>query len=298
MFKNLVDRLAPLFVVRLIKNTFLEFFQEKSFFHGAALAYYAIIALVPILYLSINYVGMILGNDTMIKIISDAIRSYIGIQDISGILAFLDGVDFEKGSFVFNSIGVVVLLISSSTLLNSLRMSINEFYKVKAEFSNKKKRFVQNLWTKLVSIVLMTGIGVVVIVFYFAETVVLSISKNWLSDYQTISWLFSSTLHQVIAVLSNIIIFSFMFKFLNDGVVKWRLAIRGAVLTGLLLYLGQILIKYYITNYFFGTGGGVAGTILIILVWIYYTSQIIFLGAKFTKVYGDMSGSPILNRNY
>jgi membrane protein len=298
MYKKWVERLSPLFAVQLTINTVKEFFQEKSLFHGAALAYYAIIALVPILYLAVNYVGMLLGNDTMIEIITEALHDYVGISDVSGILTFLSTVDFEKGSFVLNLVSIIVLLISSSALLNSLRESINQFYDVEANYSNKKNQFIRTLLAKLISIVLMTGIGVVVIVFYFAETVLLSISENWLSGYDTASWLLSKSLHQGIAIGSNVIIFLFIFKFLHDGIVKWRVAFRGAIFTGLLLYLGQILIKFYVINYFFGSGGGVAGTLFVILVWIYYSSQIIFLGAKFTKVYGDLTGVPIQNRTF
>jgi membrane protein len=84
---------------------------------------------------------------------------------------------------------------------------------------------------------------------------------------------------------------------LNDGKVDWKMAIRGSVLTTALLYLGQLLIKYYLTNYFFGAGGGVAGTLLIILVWVYYSSQIIFFGAKFIAVYSKMTDREIKYRN-
>ncbi len=298
MYKRLIDRLSPLFGVQLAMRTMKEFFQEKSFFHGAALAYYAIFALVPVLYLSINYVGMILGNEVMITIITTAIQEYVGIEDVAGILEFLEGVDFEKSNFLLNTIGIIVLLVSSTALLNSLRRSINEFYNVQPAYSNRKKKFLRTLFSKLISLLLMTGIGLVVIVFYFAETIVLGISESWLSEYQTINWLFSNGFRQGAAIATNAVIFAFMFKFLHDGVVKWKIAIRGAILTGLLLFLGQILIKYYITHFFFGAEGGVAGSILMILVWMYYTSQIIFLGAKFTKVYADLIDEPIVNREY
>ncbi len=298
MYKKLIERLSPLFAVRLIVDTAKEFFQEKSFLHGAALAYYAIIAMVPILYLAVNYIGMLLGNELMTEIITTAIRNNIGISDVEGILIFLENVDFEKSNFFLNLVGVIVLILSSTALLNSLRNSINEFYNVEATYSNKKKQIFQTISSKLISVVLMTGIGLVVIVFYFAQTIALSISEGWLSDYETINWLFNSALRYGIAIFSNVIIFSFMFKYLHDGIVSWKVALRGALFTSLLLYLGQILIKYYISNYFFASSAGVAGSILVILVWMYYTSQIIFLGAKFTKVYAGLIGTPIKNREY
>jgi membrane protein len=99
-----------------------------------------------------------------------------------------------------------------------------------------------------------------------------------------------------LSILSNIIIFSFIFKYLNDGLVVWKVAIRGATITAILLYFGQLLIKYYLGNYFFAADGGIAGSILVILAWMYYSSQIIFFGARYTAVYADKIGVPIVTR--
>ena len=286
------------FTIRLFKQTFIEFFKEKSFFHGAALAYYSVFAMVPLLYLSITFFGWFVGNEVMVDIISQLLTEYIGIQDIKGILVFLETVDFEKGSFVMNAVGIGALVLSSTALLNSLKTSMNEFYDVEPQYSTKRKKFVRSLLAKLFSLVIMTGIGLIVIIFYFSETVILSLSKDLFQQYSSVNWIFNFILVHAIAIISNSLIFTIVFKFLHDGVVKWRRAYFGALFTGLLLYLGQILIKYYLSNYFFAASGGVAGSILIILVWMYYTSQIIFLGAKYTKVLSDLKGTPIRNRNY
>jgi membrane protein len=90
-----------------------------------------------------------------------------------------------------------------------------------------------------------------------------------------------------------VIIFVLIFKYLHDAIVPWKIALAGSVFTSILLYIGQLLIKYYLTNYFFARDGGLAGTILVILVWMYYSSHIIFLGAKFTAVYARKIGKPL-----
>jgi len=81
---------------------------------------------------------------------------------------------------------------------------------------------------------------------------------------------------------------------LHDGKVKWKLAFGGSMFTAILLYLGQLLINYYLTNFFFAANSGIAGTLLAILTWIFYTSQIIFLGATFTASYAKFVGKPIV----
>lgn len=286
------------FILKLFKRTFIEFFSEKSFFHGAALSYYTVFALVPMLYLSITFFGYFVGNETMVQIISELLTSHIGIQDIDGILEFLNQIDFEKGSILMNAVGIGALMLSSTALLSSLKSSINEFYSIKPEFSHKRKKLLLTLLTKAVSLGIMTAIGLVVIIFYFSETILIGVANKMFQDYQAVSWFFNFILVHTIAILSNTVIFTLVFKFLHDGKVKWKPAIIGAAFTGALLYLGQVLIKYYLTNYFFAASGGVAGSIIVILVWMYYTSQIIFLGAKFTKVLSDLLETPIEGRKY
>ena len=278
----------------LVKITFKEFFQEKSFLHGAALSYYSIFALVPLLYLAFATFGKIVGNQKMVEIIGKLLREQVGIQDVSGILSFLNGVNLEKGSFILNVIGIIALLISSTALLASLRGSINDFFDIEVKYQSHKKMIISHLISRLVSVSLLTMIGVVTIVVYFAETFLLSFGRHLFEERELINGFILYLFEHGLSILSSVIIFLFIFKFLHDGVVKWKLALAGSLITSLLLYFGQLLIKYYLGNYFFAKDGGIAGTMLVLLTWVYYSSQIIFFGAKFTAVYAKILGEPIV----
>ncbi len=280
----------------VVKDTFKGFVEEDSFFHGAALSYYTIFALVPLLYLAFATFGRIVGNKRMLEIIGNLLKEQIGITDINGILSFLDGVDLAGGNFMMQVIGIVVLLISGTALFGSLRNSINAFYKIKPIIEGSKKVILSHLIARLVSISILTFIGIVIIVIYFAQTILLSFGSYLLGDIETINGIYTFLFEHGLSVLSNMIIFTFIFKFLNDGIVGWKIAMNGAILTSLLLYFGQLLIKYYLTNYFFAANSGIAGTILVILAWVYYSSQIIFFGAKYTAVYANKIGEPIILR--
>lgn len=278
----------------LVKITFKEFFQEKSFLHGAALSYYSIFALVPLLYLAFATFGKIVGNQKMVEIIGKLLREQVGIHDVSGILSFLNGVNLEKGSFILNVIGIIALLISSTALLASLRGSINDFFDIEVKYQSHKKMIISHLISRLVSVSLLTMIGVVTIVVYFAETFLLSFGRHLFEERELINGFILYLFEHGLSILSSVIIFLFIFKFLHDGVVKWKLALAGSLITSLLLYFGQLLIKYYLGNYFFAKDGGIAGTMLVLLTWVYYSSQIIFFGAKFTAVYAKILGEPIV----
>ncbi len=277
----------------LIKTTFSQFFQEKSFLHGAALSYYLIFALVPLLYLAFATFGKIVGNAKMAVIIGDLLKNQVGIEDVSGILSFLNGLDMEKGSFVANVVGILALLISSTALLASLRGSINEFFDIERVYHSHKKRILANLFSRLVSILLLTIMGIVAVAINFAQSILINFGDKIFGGSAVIHGVFLNTLTHGLSILSSVVIFLFIFKFLHDGVVQWKLALAGALVTSILLYFGQLLIKYYLGNLFFAKDAGIAGTILILLVWMYYSSQIIFFGAKFTAVYGKMVGKTI-----
>jgi len=277
----------------LIKETVVEFLQEKPMAHGAALAYYALLALVPLLYLSVTYFGMFLGQKEMTNIISTVIEQYIGLKDISGVISLLDQVSFEQGSAFLQIIGIVALLFSCAAIFSSLKRSLNEFYDVEVPKLGRRKMILSTIVSKLISMLFVVGATLILLILYFLETIFLSLSDHFLEGMNMLHWLFSGAARVGIPILTNVILFTFIFKFLHDGKVLWRNALRGGLVTSGLLYLGQVLIKFYLTNYFFASGAGVAGTFLVILVWVYYSSQIIFFGAKYIFVLSRMKGTPI-----
>ncbi|MFO0496128.1 MAG: YihY/virulence factor BrkB family protein [Flavobacteriia bacterium] len=278
----------------LIKETFKGFFEEKSLFHGAALAYYTVFAMVPLLYLCIVYFGKIIGQKVMLVIIEDLLRNKVGIEDVSGMMDFVSQLDFEKTNFFMELVGLVVLLVASSAFVVCLRHSINDFFDLEINYSSKKKKIVKNIIFRAVSLGLVAFSAVLVIVFYFAQTILISISSDFFNNHHIVDILLSNLLRHGLAILSNALLFTMIFKYVHDGFVKWKLAFGGALVTSILLYVGQLFIKYYLFNYFFGSqSGGVAGTLFILLAFVYYSSQIIFFGAKFTAVYAKKIGKPI-----
>ncbi|MCH2223824.1 MAG: YihY/virulence factor BrkB family protein [Crocinitomicaceae bacterium] len=282
---------------QLLRTVLIEFFREKSMMHGASLAYYSILALVPLLYLSITIFGRIVGHDVMIDIIANLLREQIGIEDVQGVLGFLNQIDLGKGNLLLEIIGAVALMFSCTAILTSLKRSIDEFYDLDTAILSRRRKIVRGLLFRFTSMAFIAGITVVVILLYFAETIFLSISSQFFDDIEVLNWLFSGIVRYGLPIFMNALIFTFVFKYLHDGVVRWKMAMQGAFLTSILLYVGQLLIKFYLGNYFFAANGGVAGTLLIVLVWVYYSSQIIFLGAKYVAVQSKAMGTPIILRD-
>ena len=281
----------------LIKNTCIEFVRESSLMHGAALSYYSILALIPMMYLAITYVGRLVGNEVVVQIISGVMKDWVGVKDSSGIFKILNEINFQNSSLFLQIAGVIALLFSCSAIFNSLRVSLNTFYDIDDFPLERKRVIIHNLIGRLVSMAFVLGVTVLIIVLYFGATMFLSFGTQLLSDSEMLSTAFIGFIDNAVPVLTNLILFTFIFKFMHDGKVSTRYAFRGALVTTGLLFIGQLLIHYYLSHYFFAANGGVAGTMLVTLVWVYYMSQIIFFGAKYIAVFARMKGNPIEHRS-
>jgi membrane protein len=279
----------------LVKTSFKEFLKDDNFTHGAALAYYAIFALVPVIYLAIQIFGQIVGQDQMVIIISDIMEVSMGIEDVTPFTDLMQQWNIGSGgSILMRVIGILVLVFTSTAMFNSMRNSINSFFHI--EPIKHYNIVVDNILNRLVSFATLALFGVVVILIYFGQTVFVALSSKLLSNYNVMYNTSMFIIEHASLLLVNLIMFSFIFKYLHDGKIRWKLALGGALFTSVMLYLGQLLVNYYLTNFFFAANSGIAGTLLAILTWIFYTSQIIFLGAKFTSVYARMVGKPIVPR--
>lgn len=278
---------------KLIKDTVSDFTLDKGLFHGAALSFYTIFAMVPIIYLAIATFGYFIGQETLLKIVSQILTAQVGVADVSGIMDFLKSIDFAKGNFILRNIGILALLVSSTAIFNSLQYSVNYFYDIERVYDSKRKKFYSNVITRVLSFGFLTFFGAITIVTYFTQLVLISFGHELLGESSYFSAVFLEILRHVVGVLSKILIFSVVLKYLHDGEISWRLAWTGGFVTAILLHLGQLLIQYYLSHYFFAKDGGLAGALLVLLGYMYYSSQMIFFGAKFTAVYARMVGEPI-----
>ncbi len=278
--KNWVNRLY--LNLQLIKLAFVNYIKEGAFFHGAALAYYTLFALFPILYLSISSFGKIVGRDKMVSIIQQLFYEKVGLADSDTIIEYLKAIDLDNGGWLMSVVSVLVLLYACSAFLVSLKRSLNDFFDVKHDEND-------NIVLKLVSfrflsVLLLSAFALVIILFYFFQIFVVSLIEHSVLSYNGIINFGMLCLDHALSIISNVIIFWVILKYVNDAKVSNKLAFKGAVLTALLLYGSQLAIKYYLQNYFFLGKSGIAGSLFILLAWVNYSAQIIFFGAKYTHV--------------
>ena len=295
-FKSkLYNRLHVIFY--LSKDTLLSFFQERAFFHGAALSYYALFSMFPLLFLIISFLGRILGEDFILKLIKEFLLENVGLRNVDEIMEVVGTYNLDKGNIFLEIIGVVFVLIASSAFLTSLRNSINEFYNIERSVLKGRKAIQVNLFERLISLLFLAVFASVFLILYMFHSVGFTLLHSLLGSSSDIQRMFFSILDFSFSILLNYIIFLLIFKFLNNGKVTWRVASMGAIVTAVLLFLGQLLIKYYLLNMFVLGTAGIAGSLFIFMAWVHYSSQIIFVGAKFTYTFSKKIGSPIVSNN-
>ena len=280
-------------ILAVFKDSIKGYFSEGAFFHGAALAYYTLFAFVPIVYLSTSIFGRLVGKENMQTIIIDLLQNQIGISDTKGIMEFLNSVNFDKPSLLLEIVSIGILLYGCSAFLVSLKRSINEFFDI-----NKKKRKEENIVMSIIgfrflSVAFLSLFAFIIILFYFMQVFIFSALTNWFHYKNGFVDLTIEFLQHLISIFSNILIFTIIFKYIHDGFVPLKLAVKGAFTTSVLLFLSQVLIQYYLHNYFLLGNIGIAGSLFFFLAWVNYSAHIVFFGAKFTAVLAEHEGIKI-----
>ena len=277
----------------IIKESIAEYIEEGAFFHGAALSYYTLFALVPIIFLTISTFGRIVGTERMLLIINDIFKNNVGIQDTSSFMTYLQSMHLDKNGLLIEIVGFILLLYTCSAFLVSLKRSVNDFFEIKAKRRENQNIIKNVIGFRFVSILFLAFFAFVIILFYFLQIFIYSFMESSVfNNDNVLDWVFS-VLNHVFSIASNLLIFLMIFKYLHDGKISWSLAFRGALLTAVILYSSQLLIKFYLQNYFFMGKSGIASSLFILLAWVNYSAQIVFFGAKYTYVLGKHIGDPI-----
>jgi membrane protein len=250
----------------------------------------------PLLFLIISFLGRILGEDFILKLIKEFLLENVGLRNVDEIMEVVGTYNLDKGNIFLEIIGVVFVLIASSAFLTSLRNSINEFYNIQRTVLKGRKAIQVNIFERLISLLFLAVFASVFLILYMFHSVGFTLLHSLLGSSSDIQRIFFSILDFSFSVLLNYIIFLLIFKFLNNGKVTWRVASMGAIVTAVLLFLGQLLIKYYLLNMFVLGTAGIAGSLFIFMAWVHYSSQIIFIGAKFTFTFSKKIGSPIVSK--
>lgn len=279
----------------LLKTTFLEFNDDNAIKLSAALSYYTIFALPPLLIIIITICGVFFGEEAVTGELYGQINRLVGNDAAIQIQDAIKNVQLSDSNVFVTIFGVVMLLIGASGVFAEIQSSINFIWGLRAKPNKGLKKFIQN---RIMSFSMIVSVGFLMLVSLMVNAT-LDLLNSRLKIYLEDSTVYLFYVLNLIIVLASItLLFAIIFRTLPDGIIKWKDAFIGAGCTAVLFMIGKFAIGFYLGNSTIASVYGAAGSIIIILVWVYYSAIILYFGAEFTKVYAKSFGGQIAPNEY
>lgn len=281
--------------VKVTINTFTGFINDKGLKLSAALAYYTVFSLAPLLLLMISLAGLVLGREAIQGKIFGELRGLIGTDAAWQIQEMIRNIELSgKSTFAFIT-GAITLLLGATSIFGEIQDSINIIWKVKAK---PKKGWLKLIKDRLLSSSLVISLGFLLVVSLVLNGVLLALTDRLMRILPQITVLLAEVINAAFSFLVITTLFGAIFKVLPDVKIKWKDVRAGAFFTACLFMLGRFLIGLYISASGTGTTFGAAGSLIVILVWVYYTAAILYIGAEFTQVFAEYKGHSIEPADY
>lgn len=274
----------------LFGDAFERWSKHKAPRLGASLAFYTLLSLTPLLLVAVSVVGLVFGHKAAASDIVQQVRQLIGPQGAKAISALLEGAQNKTHGVVATSLGLITLLFGASGVLIELRDALNTIWEVPTRELKGLQNITSFIKERLFSFALVLAIGFVLLVSLAVNAFISALgalSASMLPAHEAI-------LHAVNFVVSFLItagLFGAIYKIMPDVRIEWRDVILGGAVTSLLFTFGKLLIGLYLGKASFASTYGAAASIVVFIVWVYYSGQIFFLGAEFTKAFADRYGS-------
>lgn len=276
---------------KYIKEVVTEFISGDVIKHSASLSYYTTLSIVPLLVIIISITGWIFGEDAMRGEVYSEMNELIGSQAASQLEKAIQTIHLnEEGSTLATYISIGVLAFGATRVFAEIQDSLNKIWGLKVIQTKKWWKIIVD---RLISFSMIISLGFLMMVSLVLSAIVLAFTtfiNNWIGSTGDVLVTVSDHL---MSVISTTAIFAAIFKVLPDAHIKWRDVFVGALITSILFLVGKLLIGYYVGNNDTASMFGAAGSVIILMLWVYYTSAILYLGAVFTKVYAMNHGGKI-----
>lgn len=255
---------------------------------GAALAFYTLFSIAPLLLIVLSVTGFFFGVEAARGEIAGQLNSLMGEQGASAVQALLKNVNKPEDGFIASIIGVALLLIGATTVFAELQSALDRIWCVPERA--KVNGIIALLRDRLLSFGMILGVGFILMVSLVFSATLSAIGKWWSPEFR--EWiLLLNIFNTVFGFLMTTAMFALIYKFMPSAKVRWSEVWIGAVMTATLFTLGKFLIGLYISKSAIASGFGVAGSLVALLIWVYYSAQIFLLGAEFTWAYSTIFGS-------
>jgi len=278
-------------IARLVKIAFENWQSDKSPRMGAALAYYIALSLAPTVLILLAIAGLAFGAQAAEGRLVSQIQGFVGYEGAKAIRTLIEGARQSSRGIAATALGLITVFFASSAVMSELRDAMNTIWRVPEDTTSSAARSVVNLVKeRLLCFVLVLASGLFLMASLIVNALVFAAGKYLNSGapppqalVQTTDW--------VVSFVVTTVLFAFIFKVLPRVQLRWGDVGIGAVITSLLFVAGKLLLGLYLGRASFENTYGAAGSLVIVLVWVYYSAQVLFLGAEFTRAYACHFGS-------
>jgi membrane protein len=270
----------------LLVKSWTEFSEDQATRLGASLAYYTVLSLAPLLMLIISIAGLVLGKEAAQGRLFDEIGSMVGPEGATAIQGMIAGASKPASSIIASIVGFATLIFGASSVASELKASLNLIWERPANADSIKGMVKER--SKALGVVLACGFLMIV---SLAVTSAIAAVGGTFANMLPLPEVLMTVLTFVLSLAVLTGAFAVLFKYLPDVDVEWHDVLIGAAFTAILFGIGKFGIGYYLGKASFGSTYGAAGSLIIVLVWVYYSAQIFFFGAEFTQVYAGEVGS-------
>jgi membrane protein len=278
----------------LLKLSYQDWKEDKASRLSAALAYYTIFSLAPMLLIILAVTSFFLSRDAVQTQVLNQVEGLVGAEGRTFIADLLTSASNPAKGIFATIVGILTLLFGALGVFNELHNALNTIWEVKEE---PTQGFVESIkkviFGRLLSFTMILAIGFLLLVSLVISAG-LSAVQETIGNAIPISEILLQIINLVISIVVITVLFAMIFKILPDAEIAWRDVWFGAFFTALLFSLGKFLIGLYLGNSTVGSSFGAAGSLVLLLLWIYYSAQILLFGAEFTQVYANKFGSKIV----
>jgi len=269
----------------IIKETVADYFEDNALSRSASIAYFTVFSIAPILVICIAIAGLVFGQGASQGAIVGQLRGLMGEPEAQAVQAMIASAGNKSSGIWATVIGVVTLLITATGVFGEMQSSLNAIWK-----AEPKAGLTGMLKARAAGLGLVAVLGFLLLVSLVASAGLAALGgtlNSFIPGMKTIL----QVANFVVSFLMVAALFAAIYKMLPDRRLKWKDVIVGAVTTSLLFTVGKMLIGLYIGSSSVASSYGAAGALVIVLLWVYYSSQIFLLGAEFTKVWASHHGS-------
>lgn len=265
----------------LLKESFNAWVADKVPRLAAALSFYMVFSLAPLLMIVIAIAGLVFGQDEVRSQVAGQIEGLVGASGGEIVLRLLDSINKPAANVVAAAAGLVTLVFGATGVFGELQESLNTIWKVPPKTG---RAFMTVLRSRFTSFLMILGLGFLLLVSLVVSTALAALS-GWIADAISGSRYVPQAIDLAFSFVVITALFAMMFKILPDARIRWKDVVPGAALTALMFAIGKFLIGLYLGKSSVASPYGAAGSLIVILLWVYYSAQILYFGAEFTYAY-------------